>query len=214
MPHRTANRKLLKEQTVTMMQQAQVSVNSRQKWGLGWGIRFVGGAKIIEHSGGGIGQRVHLAIAPEEDLAVVVLTNSIQGIGLYETVVEWVLDRYRGLRETSTVGKVDPGPLGDYVGRYVQPITEVSVGREDSSLALAIQPQGSGELADPVVAPVALAPIGRDSFIITGGVYRNLTVDFLRGDHGGVDFIRLGELLAPRVKDESQRKGHAVRNRP
>jgi CubicO group peptidase (beta-lactamase class C family) len=203
MLRRTTSRKLVNEQTVTMMQQPQVNVNSRQKWGLGWGIRFIRGTKIIEHSGGGIGQRVHLAIAPEEDLAVAVLTNSIQGIGLYGTIVEWVLDRYRGLRANGTTGGVDPGPLADFVGHYSQPITEVSVEREDDSLVLAIQPQGSGELADPVVAPVTLAPIGRDSFIITGGVYRNLTVDFLRGKHGGVDFIRLGELLAPRVKDMS-----------
>jgi len=63
-------------------------------YGLGWGLADYKGRKIASHGGGYDGMYSQVALVPEEDLGVVVLTNSMTGIG--SALVYRILDAFLG----------------------------------------------------------------------------------------------------------------------
>ncbi len=65
-------------------------------YGLGWGTFDYGGRMVATHSGGYDGMYSRVALVPEEKLGVVVLTNSMTGIG--NAVMYYVLDQYLGVQ--------------------------------------------------------------------------------------------------------------------
>ena len=64
-------------------------------YGLGWGIADYGGRKMVSHGGGYDGMYSRVVMVPEENLGIVVLTNSMKGIATWMTY--YTLDRYLGL---------------------------------------------------------------------------------------------------------------------
>lgn len=61
-------------------------------YGLGWGISDNHGRRIIAHGGGYDGMYSRVAMMPEENLGVVVLTNGMRGIS--NAITDYVMDRY------------------------------------------------------------------------------------------------------------------------
>ena len=65
-------------------------------YGLGFGLREYEGREIVSHTGGVTGFLSSVTLVPEENLGIVVLTNSIRNTFFY-TLMEEVLDAYLGL---------------------------------------------------------------------------------------------------------------------
>lgn len=63
-------------------------------YGLGWSIKDLDGRLVVSHGGGYDGMYSQVALVPEEDLGVVVLTNAMTDIA--GVVVNRVLDAYLG----------------------------------------------------------------------------------------------------------------------
>ncbi|MEM6806093.1 MAG: serine hydrolase [Bacteroidota bacterium] len=61
-------------------------------YALGWGYYDYAGRMVMRHGGGYDGMYSQVALVPEEELGVVVLTNSMRGISSYITY--YVLDRF------------------------------------------------------------------------------------------------------------------------
>jgi CubicO group peptidase (beta-lactamase class C family) len=80
----------LADDSLRVMQEKQVVVPSggdgisSRYWGLGWSIFEWDGHTVIGHDGGTIGQMAFLRVVPETGVAVALLTNGGNGIGLYE----------------------------------------------------------------------------------------------------------------------------------
>ena len=70
-------------------------------YGLGWGLRDYHGRKLVTHTGGGIGFFCQVMLVPEENLGMVVLTNSLTEAR--EAVIFRVLDAYFGLPQTDWI---------------------------------------------------------------------------------------------------------------
>jgi CubicO group peptidase (beta-lactamase class C family) len=66
-------------------------------YGLGWGVREFGGRWISQHSGATDGMNTMLALVPQANLGVVVMTNTFNN--LMTAVAYRVLDAYLGLPE-------------------------------------------------------------------------------------------------------------------
>lgn len=64
-------------------------------YGLGWALADYQGRKLVSHGGGYDGMYSQVVLVPEENLGVVVLTNSMTGIS--ESITYRVLDHYFGL---------------------------------------------------------------------------------------------------------------------
>jgi hypothetical protein len=66
-------------------------------YGLGWGINDYLGRRVISHGGGYDGMFSHQALIPEENLGVIILTNSMTGIS--NALTQRVIDAYLGAPE-------------------------------------------------------------------------------------------------------------------
>ena len=135
-------------------------------YGLGWSLRDYKGRKIVSHGGGYDGMFSRVVLVPEEELGVVVLTNSMTGIPT--AIANRVLDLYLGgevrdwsavLRERAEASAereaerraavlevTRPGtepslPLPAYTGRYGGPMYgDATVSLEDGGLVLRLLP--------------------------------------------------------------------------
>lgn len=135
-------------------------------YGLGWSLRDLDGRMIASHGGGYDGMYSQVALVPEEDLGVVVLTNSMTGvpgaivnciIGAYlsdtncerdiEAVERWKesRERFRERQDRAEAERI-PGttpslPLDAYTGTYGGPMYgDATITLEDGHLVLSILP--------------------------------------------------------------------------
>jgi hypothetical protein len=68
-------------------------------YALGWFLRDYHGRKLVGHTGGVAGFVSRVELVPEENLAVVVLTNAEEG-GAFDSIVYHLLDHYLNLPPT------------------------------------------------------------------------------------------------------------------
>jgi CubicO group peptidase (beta-lactamase class C family) len=145
-------------------------------YGLGWGLSDYRGRLLVSHGGGLNGMISLVALLPEEDLGVVVLSN-FDTHGLTRSIVNHVLDAYLGgeqvdwderyhgvieallegrkaaaaAREEARLKGTSPSlPLESYVGRYTSSVYgDAEVTLEDGQLKLdpLAHPEISGTLA-------------------------------------------------------------------
>lgn len=103
-------------------------------WGLGWEIDREGDSALYGHDGNTVGQSSYLRIAPDAGVAVVMLTNGGDGMGLFHDVVDELL------RELAGEGLPDwPAPPTDappvdaarYLGIYDNTIVEMEFSEDD-----------------------------------------------------------------------------------
>jgi CubicO group peptidase (beta-lactamase class C family) len=71
-------------------------------YGLGWGVREYQGRQLVEHTGGVAGFVSRVMLVPEENLAVVILTNAESGAA-FDSILYHVLDHYFGAPKTDWV---------------------------------------------------------------------------------------------------------------
>ncbi|RED91895.1 serine hydrolase [Marinoscillum furvescens] len=72
-------------------------------YGLGWGVSNYGTSRIISHSGGYDGMYSRVALLPELNLGIVVLTNSMKGIG--GQLALYIADKYLDNPEKDWAGE-------------------------------------------------------------------------------------------------------------
>lgn len=135
-------------------------------YGLGWALNDYKGRKVVSHGGGYDGMFSRVVLVPEEDLGVVVLTNSMTGVT--SAITNRVLDLYLGgdardwnevlrtraeeaatreaARRAEVVQQTVPGtqpslPLAAYAGTYGGAMYgDAEVAVEDGGLVLRLLP--------------------------------------------------------------------------
>ncbi|MCD6058382.1 MAG: beta-lactamase, partial [Thermomicrobiales bacterium] len=90
--------RVLTVESIRAMQEPQVEIDDEQAWGIGWGLRTIDGARVIEHGGGTNGHITQMLAVPEQTFGLVILTNGNRGGHVNELVEKWALARYCGLR--------------------------------------------------------------------------------------------------------------------
>lgn len=68
-------------------------------YGLGWGLKDAKGKIVISHTGGLPGMLSRTILAPELNLGIVVLTNSLPGGSNYYSIPEMILDSYLNIEQ-------------------------------------------------------------------------------------------------------------------
>jgi CubicO group peptidase (beta-lactamase class C family) len=86
--------RLLSPEAMTGMGSPQATVWGSEAWGLSWAIDEVDGVRQISHGGGTKGQITLLALIPERDFAIAVLTNSNWDTFVTREVSHWALQEY------------------------------------------------------------------------------------------------------------------------
>ncbi len=137
-----------------------------RSYGLGWSLNDLQGRKVVGHGGGYDGMYSKVLMIPDEKLGVVVLTNSMTGVGDYlcSHIVAKILnlpvlqtsqeslDRSNSAREEfrerttkavtpSVIGTQPSHPLEDYTGNYLCPMYGPgSVTLENGKLVFRLHP--------------------------------------------------------------------------
>ena len=133
--------RLLSEASVRAMQEPQLALppsSPANAWGLGWMLFDWSGQRVIGHDGGTAGQFSFLRVVPERRVAVALLTNGGDAVGLYREIFAQVLGSLCGialppLPEANPAVTVD---LTRFVGRYERLAASLDVALEDGRLVV------------------------------------------------------------------------------
>lgn len=182
---------------LTMQTEQAPAGNFADAVGLTWMLRTVGGARTVRHGGATLGQMAELALVPDRQFAIAVLTNANRGSELNLDVVKWALREYLGAYDpTPHYLELPADRLGAYVGRYDAPLQSIEVRLEDQELMLYVTPKGGFPTIDspapPPPPPARLAFSAIDRVVALDSPYRDARGEFLRGDAGTIDWMRFG----------------------
>ncbi|MFI0711438.1 serine hydrolase domain-containing protein [Streptomyces inhibens] len=143
--------KILSAEGVTAMQTQEVELPGpsglTRAWGLGWFLDTWDGHRVYGHDGGTIGQSAFLRVLPDDDLAICLLTNGGDTIGLYRDVFGEIVQELAGVTMPPTVQPatepvaVDPA---DYVGVYQRAGTTMEIVERDGGLVMLYRVTGPG----------------------------------------------------------------------
>ena len=93
-------RRVLSASAAAEMQTPQARAGGwANSWGVGWDLRPIGSTQVIGHGGSISGFESLLTLIPEQQTAIVVLTNSGRGSAAYPGIERWLLEHVCGLRE-------------------------------------------------------------------------------------------------------------------
>ncbi|NWG16100.1 MAG: beta-lactamase family protein [Chloroflexi bacterium] len=156
---------------------------SGTNYAMGWEIGDYNGLQIVKHNGGAGGFTSDLALLPEANLAVVVLSNRIACVFSVDAVRDYIFETAFGLEHTAdTVYKAseerlrglfegltaqldtapDPAALQQYVGDYTYLDYTLTIRSGDDKL-LAVLPGGDSALYPMVGQPGAF--VGDDALM-------------------------------------------------
>jgi len=164
-------------------------------YGLGWWIRDAGGRAALDHEGSVAGYQSILLLVPEEQVALVVLTNSWRGSGLVRRVVEQL-----GLAAGPPVSRPGVRPRDasglelteyDVAGRYSLDDAEAHV--EASGNELYVQETELDPVTGtPIAGPRLRArPIGGGVYGYAGGGLLSHRLDFPRAGIGRIGWLAM-----------------------
>ena len=181
--------------SMTEMQSPQVPGESGDEWGITWGLRRIGGAKMVRHGGATNGQLSAFAMIPERGFAVTVLTNADSGSLLHDEIVRWALGHYLSIEVPEPQPIVVPAErLREYAGRYTGALTDLAIGVENGGLVLNVTPKGGFPLKEtpPPPAPPTMhtAYVGEDRFVVLDGPMKGRRGEFLRDASGAIVWLR------------------------
>jgi len=190
--------RLLSAASVAAMQRRQIRLPRHAPrgaigWGLGWFLCDWQGHRMIGHDGGTLGQYSFLRVSPQRRIAVALLTNGGDAIGLYKTLFDPLFE--------STIRRHEPElPAPDpalridgarYVGRYENIAATYSIDQHRGVLRLSAAPKGElGATLD--AAPLAF--IDRETAVLRSGnpiVDRNSLL-FSDNRDGRYGFVQIG----------------------
>lgn len=168
------SRRILSAQAVHEMMTSRVPIPDPYLLGSQWALGLVAstwhGHTVYGHDGSTIGQNARLRILPDDDLALVLLTNGDASESLYKRIFNLILT------EVGTV-TIPPLPAPDltlvldparYVGVYERPGTrfEVAAEGDDLRLSLDVDPMQAEIMGLPGRITHDLLPIDETHFLM------------------------------------------------
>jgi CubicO group peptidase (beta-lactamase class C family) len=194
---------VLSPESIRTMQEPQTkAANFADEWGVGWDISWVDGVKVIGHGGTTNGFQARLAVVPDRQFAIAILTNSRRGAALNDRVEAWALEHELGLHKAPPeIISLSDDVLAKVAGEYKQPQVEFTATVENGGLRLdsvGINPLTDERTSPP---PLTLAPISEREFVVTAGESEGRRIDFFGGEGDTPRFIRVHGRLAERANE-------------
>lgn len=174
-------------------------------WGLGWEVDRDADVRLHGHDGNTIGQASYLRIAHDAQVAIVLLTNGGDGMGLLHDIVDPLLRTLTGQGLPAAPVPVEEPRLVDaaaYVGTYSNSIFDMELSQDDSGRVW-LEQRPKGLLLEMGEQPSRdeLISFGEDALIMReekNGMH--IVYTFLAPDADGRHaFVQFGRALARTV---------------
>ncbi|MBZ0275457.1 MAG: serine hydrolase [Anaerolineae bacterium] len=195
--------RLLSPESIQLMQTPQFPINNTEGYiGLSWLVTKIGGVKLIQHSGGTLGQVCVLVIAPEQSFALAILTNADYGGLAVKAGTELALKEFLDVEiPVPAIIPAAEGQLEDYVGKYANPSMNLEITQQGDGLEIRISEKLDlqTEQKAPELPPIKLALCGEDQLIATDGIYKDARLELIRKADGSIGWVRLGGRIHNRV---------------
>jgi CubicO group peptidase (beta-lactamase class C family) len=206
--------RLLSAETLALMQSPQVTLWGKEAWGLPWSVVEIGGGvpdeegpgvRQVSHGGGTKGQISLLALVPERDFALAVLTNGDGGGRLTDEVRRWAL------REVLDIEDAKPQPidadeqeLAQYAGKYRGYFADLELGMLAGRLVGQVSFKRGFPTEDvappPAPPPMTVGLCEPDRLLILDGDTKGDRVDVIRKEDGSIGWLRRSGRLHVRTK--------------
>lgn len=194
---------LLTPQSLALMQSPLVQASGGLEWGLTWGMRDLGGTRILLHGGATHGQMSAFVIVPRRGFAMTVLTNSNRGAELHNEVTKWALRQCLGLEDSQPEPlEMSTEELLLYVGRYVGAgsTSDVDLSLDDGKLMMRVILKGGFPTKEspppPAPPPMWVALFAEDRLVVLDGPMKGSRGEFLRRPDGSIAWFRLSRIRA------------------
>jgi CubicO group peptidase (beta-lactamase class C family) len=190
---------VLARDSLDEMQKTQHEVGSIfEDIGITWAISERTGVRLITHGGGTNGQISFLAIAPDREFAVAVLTNHQRGS---EVTIPARRAAYEAIGASEGEREAINIPVDDYLGAYTSPLWDVELKRDDGKLILAMTSKGGFPKEDsppmPSPPPQTVAFYAPDRLFALDGPPGE--AEFLRAPDGTIAWFRFGGRIMSRM---------------
>ena len=194
--------RIVSEAGIYAMQERLVPVSEDDDGaiGLSWFLSTVDGIDFVEHGGGTNGQISLLKLVPEQNMALVLLTNANMGGPLNNAVAEYFVTEYLGLKHAKPQ-PVDPTPaqLAETCQVYARPFMDVELKMADGRLVAQLTiKQGFPAPDSPIPPPPPPFPAAftaAGNVLILDGPYKDIQGVLLRDENGKIEYLRLGARL-------------------
>jgi CubicO group peptidase (beta-lactamase class C family) len=194
--------RVLSAASVAAMQTAQAPMPwglGYDQMGLGWTIRRSGGHTVVSHTGANAGAHSSLAVVPDQQGAIAVLTNGTTGAAVHAKLTAELLQESFGVGPAvpvtapATPVTVD---LDRYTGVFVADDGQATFTVEDSRLRLEVVAD-PGLLRSfylmgvPPLAPAVLTPVSSDGRFVTD---KGMPVSFIATGAGRPEHVYVGRV--------------------
>jgi len=193
--------RILSREAVQAMREPQVEIGGLRDDAVGitWMLRERSGKGIAGHGGGTMGQISLLTLVPEDQFAVVVVTNADEGGEITLDATTEALRAYCGIEDPEPAAVARGAEeLGEFAGRYSAQLNDVELEPEDGGLRATLTLKGG--FPTPETPPPPPFPPGRlvfhDGDRVSGeGEFRGARGEFLRDAGGKIEWFRFGGRL-------------------
>ncbi len=206
---------LHRETIVRMREESRRAGSMCESIGISWMLDDAGaGERLVKHGGSIAGMLSSFELIPALGFAVTVLTNADTGREARQTIADRCQEHFVGFGKPALPAAVAPGcALTEYAGTYHATLEHLRVNVDGDRLSIAgarppkfaVDPERI-PLPEP---PTRLTFVARDHTAVLTGPRRGERVEFLRDDHGRVEWLRWDGRLARRQSDESSRGADA-----
>ncbi len=182
-------------------QQVEVPLPTSSGWGLGFALHDTDAGLVVGHDGGTIGQGAFLRIVPGAGVAVALVTNGGDMLGLYFDVVRHLVTELAGATlEPRPTPPAEPAPFDawPYLGTYSDTIYDMVVTQDaDGSVHLDRTPKDVLVEAGERPARMALVQLAPDQLISRESVNGGHSVFAFvgRDDEGRARHIHYGRII-------------------
>ncbi len=210
--------RLLKPETMRLMQTPQVAKDLGDQMGVSWMIRDVNGTRIVQHGGATNGQLSAFQLVPARGFAITVLTNANRGAELYRELTKWTLEHLLGVREAEPVHlEMSEAELSAYGGRYTTALADAELSVRDGELIMQVTPKGGfpdkSSPPPPAPPPMRLEFCGPDRVVVLDPPMKDLQGEFLRNPDGSIAWFRFGGRIRAREKSGAVHSEQSTVNR-
>jgi len=200
-----SGKRVISRKSLEAMRVPQVNAGGRGDMGITWFIRYADPLKVYAHGGATNGQQAYFFFIPEQDFALAILTNSDDGGIITAQSYGWALDLYFGIKlRTPKPIRTSPSDLKEYIGRYRIGTECFDLKAKGETLIYHHIPLGGFPRPDsppgPALPPMRFAFYEKDKVIGLDEPYKDALGDFIRSEHGKLQFFRVGGRAHKKVK--------------